>query len=105
MKLLRYSVGTSAVRLRKLVGDGVIDLQDAAASAGVSMRRLLDDFAALRPALEDAAGTPLKLADVVLHAPIDDPQKFLAIGMNFQAHAAEAAAAGGENNGWLSIRP
>jgi len=29
-----------------------------------------------------------------LLAPIDDPQKFLAIGMNYQAHADEAAAAG-----------
>jgi 2-keto-4-pentenoate hydratase/2-oxohepta-3-ene-1,7-dioic acid hydratase in catechol pathway len=29
-----------------------------------------------------------------LQAPIDDPQKFLAIGMNYQAHADEAAAAG-----------
>jgi 2-keto-4-pentenoate hydratase/2-oxohepta-3-ene-1,7-dioic acid hydratase in catechol pathway len=31
---------------------------------------------------------------VTLRAPIDDPQKFLAIGMNYRAHAEEAAAAG-----------
>jgi 2-keto-4-pentenoate hydratase/2-oxohepta-3-ene-1,7-dioic acid hydratase in catechol pathway len=94
MKLLRYTIGAGAPRLGKLVGDDVIDLQDAAATAGGSMRRLLEDFSALRPALEQAMAPAVKLADVVLHAPIDDPQKFLAIGMNYQAHAAEAAAAG-----------
>ena len=43
---------------------------------------------------EAADGPPLELANTKLLAPIDDPQKFLAIGMNYQAHADEAAAAG-----------
>jgi 2-keto-4-pentenoate hydratase/2-oxohepta-3-ene-1,7-dioic acid hydratase in catechol pathway len=94
MKLLRYNVGTGPVRLGKLVGEMVVDLGGAVPEAGHSMRRLLEHFDALRPALETADGERHALAEVVLHAPIDDPQKFLAIGMNYQAHADEAAAAG-----------
>jgi 2-keto-4-pentenoate hydratase/2-oxohepta-3-ene-1,7-dioic acid hydratase in catechol pathway len=90
MKLLRYTIGAGPARLGKLVGDDVIDLS----AAGGSMRRLLDGFADLRPALEAAEGPRHKLAAVTLRAPIDDPQKFLAIGMNYRAHAEEAAAAG-----------
>jgi len=55
---------------------------------------LLRDFPSLRPVLEAASGAEFALSDVTLNAPIDDPQKFLAIGMNYQAHADEAAAAG-----------
>jgi 2-keto-4-pentenoate hydratase/2-oxohepta-3-ene-1,7-dioic acid hydratase in catechol pathway len=43
----------------------------------------------------DAAAEPrYPLSDVRLEAPINDPQKFLAIGMNYKAHAEEAIAAG-----------
>jgi 2-keto-4-pentenoate hydratase/2-oxohepta-3-ene-1,7-dioic acid hydratase in catechol pathway len=94
MKLLRYSVGAGPVRLGKLVGEMVVDIGGAAPETGHSMRRLLEHFDALRPALETADGERHALSEVVLHAPIDDPQKFLAIGMNYQAHADEAAAAG-----------
>ena len=58
------------------------------------MRALLANLPALRPALEKAAGPRFALSRVKLAAPIDDPQKFLAIGMNYVAHANEAAAAG-----------
>ncbi|WP_409049997.1 fumarylacetoacetate hydrolase family protein [Agrobacterium vitis] len=58
------------------------------------MRLLLEAYPRLRPALEAATEPSYLLADVRLEAPIADPQKFLAIGMNYQAHAEEAAAAG-----------
>ena len=35
-----------------------------------------------------------RIEDVVLEAPIDAPQKYLGIGMNYREHAEEAAAAG-----------
>lgn len=92
MKLARFSHDGST-RIGKVVGDRIVDLSGV---PGVtrSMRALLTDLAVLRPALEAAAGPDFALADVRLEAPITDPQKFLAIGMNYQAHAAEAAAAG-----------
>ena len=59
-----------------------------------SMRQLLTDLPALRASL-DAANEPLFLLKAVkLEAPVNDPQKFLGIGMNYKAHAEEARAAG-----------
>jgi 2-keto-4-pentenoate hydratase/2-oxohepta-3-ene-1,7-dioic acid hydratase in catechol pathway len=48
----------------------------------------------MRPAIESSDGPRHTLAEVVLEAPVDDPQKYLAIGMNYAKHAEEAAAAG-----------
>jgi 2-keto-4-pentenoate hydratase/2-oxohepta-3-ene-1,7-dioic acid hydratase in catechol pathway len=41
-----------------------------------------------------SSASSFPLADVVLEAPIAHPQKYLAIGMNYKAHAEEARAAG-----------
>jgi 2-keto-4-pentenoate hydratase/2-oxohepta-3-ene-1,7-dioic acid hydratase in catechol pathway len=92
MKLCRFTRNNST-RIGKIEGDKVIDLS-AVAGVTDSMRRLLADLPVLRVALENAVSPAFALADVRLEAPIDDPQKFLAIGMNYQAHADEAAAAG-----------
>jgi 2-keto-4-pentenoate hydratase/2-oxohepta-3-ene-1,7-dioic acid hydratase in catechol pathway len=91
MKLVRFSQQGPA-RIGKLVDGKVIEFQGL--PGGGSMRALLADYAALQPRLRDADGPGIDLGAVRLLAPIDDPQKFLAIGMNYQAHADEAAAAG-----------
>ncbi|WP_428028148.1 fumarylacetoacetate hydrolase family protein [Altererythrobacter sp.] len=92
MKLARFSKD-GQTRIGKVVGDQVIDLSQV---EGVtqSMRQLLTDLPRLREQLEATEGPSIPLSLVRLEAPIDDPQKFLAIGMNYQAHADEAAAAG-----------
>jgi 2-keto-4-pentenoate hydratase/2-oxohepta-3-ene-1,7-dioic acid hydratase in catechol pathway len=92
MKLARFTEG-GRTRIGKVVGETVVDLSGVSGVTG-SMRRLLEDLPQLRPALEAASGPALPLASVRLEAPIDDPQKYLAIGMNYKAHAEEAAAAG-----------
>lgn len=92
MKLARFTHNGST-RIGKVVGDRVIDLSGVSGVTG-SMRLLLADLPALRGALEVCDAPALPLSDVVLEAPINDPQKYLAIGMNYQAHADEAAAAG-----------
>ena len=92
MKLARFTHNGST-RIGKVVGDRVIDLSGVSGVTG-SMRLLLVDLPALRSALEACDGPALALSDVVLEAPVNDPQKYLAIGMNYQAHADEAAAAG-----------
>jgi 2-keto-4-pentenoate hydratase/2-oxohepta-3-ene-1,7-dioic acid hydratase in catechol pathway len=92
MKLARFTVDGST-RIGKVLDDNIVDLL-AVYGAGHSMRALLGDFQHLRPQLEAAAGPAFPLAAVTLEAPISDPQKFLAIGMNYQAHADEAAKAG-----------
>lgn len=92
MKLARFTHNGST-RIGKVVGDRVIDLSGVSGVTG-SMRLLLADLPALRGVLEACDAPALPLSDVVLEAPINDPQKYLAIGMNYQAHADEAAAAG-----------
>lgn len=92
MKLARFTKD-GVTRIGKVVDDAVVDLT-AIAGPGASMKALLERFETLRPALEAAAGPALALAEVTLEAPIDDPRKFLAIGMNYEKHAQEAEAAG-----------
>jgi 2-keto-4-pentenoate hydratase/2-oxohepta-3-ene-1,7-dioic acid hydratase in catechol pathway len=92
MKLARFTEG-GRTRIGKVVGTSVIDLSGVQ-GVGASMRQLLGDLDRLRPALEAATGPALPLASVHLEAPIADPQKFLAIGMNYKEHAEEARAAG-----------
>jgi 2-keto-4-pentenoate hydratase/2-oxohepta-3-ene-1,7-dioic acid hydratase in catechol pathway len=92
MKLARFTQGGST-RIGKVVQNTIVDLSGVA-GVGTSMRALLTDLETLRPALDACSGPSYPLDAVRLEAPIADPQKFLAIGMNYQAHANEAAAAG-----------
>ena len=92
MKLCRFEEH-GVIRIGKVIGDSVIDLT-AVDGVGSSMRAVLAALPQLRPALESANGPRFPLDSVRLVAPIHDPQKYLAIGMNYRAHAEEAAAAG-----------
>lgn len=93
MKLVRFTFDGKS-RLGKLVGDRVVDLSAAFPEFGDSMRALLEALPARRAQIEAADGAAHSLDAVRLEAPIADPRKFLAIGMNYKAHAEEAAAAG-----------
>jgi 2-keto-4-pentenoate hydratase/2-oxohepta-3-ene-1,7-dioic acid hydratase in catechol pathway len=93
MKLARFTID-GKTRLGKVVEDTVVDLSDAAPGCGDSMRRLLESLPQLRGALETVSAPAYPLSQVALEAPIQDPQKFLAIGMNYKAHAEEAAKGG-----------
>jgi 2-keto-4-pentenoate hydratase/2-oxohepta-3-ene-1,7-dioic acid hydratase in catechol pathway len=91
MKIARFRTpGATQGRLGKVVGDRVVELS----GLGDSLRDLLPRLPGLLPELEAADGPSHALADVELEAPIDNPQKYLAIGMNYKAHAEEARAAG-----------
>lgn len=92
MKLARFQVGEGPARLGRVDGELVTDITDAA--GGSSLKSLLPLLGELRPSLESAAGRSYLLSDVQLLIPIDEPQKVLAIGMNYKEHAVEAAAAG-----------
>ncbi|QAY59831.1 FAA hydrolase family protein [Microbacterium protaetiae] len=94
MKLARFSTAASDdVRIARVDGDDVIDLSEVP-GVGTSLRALLPRLPELREALAAASGPRHALADVHLHAPIDDPQKYLGIGMNYKEHAEEARQAG-----------
>jgi 2-keto-4-pentenoate hydratase/2-oxohepta-3-ene-1,7-dioic acid hydratase in catechol pathway len=93
MRLARFTV-EGRTRIGKVVGDQVVDLTPAVPGIGDSMRLLLERFGQSRTAIEAATGPAFALSDVRLEAPIDDPRKYLAIGMNYQSHVDEAEAAG-----------
>lgn len=93
MKLARFTVD-GRTRLGKVVGDHVVDLGAAVPGIGDSMRLLLERLDELRAAIDAADGPVFPLGDVTLEAPIADSGKYLAIGMNYQSHVDEAAAAG-----------
>jgi 2-keto-4-pentenoate hydratase/2-oxohepta-3-ene-1,7-dioic acid hydratase in catechol pathway len=94
MRLVRFSQkGTT--RIGKIVDNTVVDLSAIYPEAGNSMRALLIRLPELRAAIEACESPSFDLAHVTLEAPIDDPQKFLAIGMNYKAHADEALKGAG----------
>lgn len=96
MKLARYDAGSGA-RLAVVDQDGVIDL----AKAGIEVADMKDIIAGgdamlarIRAAVAGRAPDHA-LADVRLLAPLR-PGKYLAIGMNFRKHVAEAQRLGVE---------
>jgi 2-keto-4-pentenoate hydratase/2-oxohepta-3-ene-1,7-dioic acid hydratase in catechol pathway len=92
MKLCRFT-HAGKTRIGKVEGDLVVDLS-AVPGVGDSMRALIAALPQIGPALAAAQGDKYPLSDVHLEAPIGDPQKYMAIGMNYKAHADEARAAG-----------
>ncbi len=92
MKLCRFTE-SGTTRIGKVEGDHVVDLS-AWLGTDSSMRQALGKLDFMRSQLEALEEPSFALSGVKLEAPIDDPQKFLAIGMNYRAHAEEAAAAG-----------
>lgn len=92
MKLARFTEN-GTTRIGKVVGDEIVDLS-AVPGVGTSMRALLEALPQLQSTLEQADGKRFPLGQVRLEAPVNDPQKFLGIGMNYRKHADEARAAG-----------
>ncbi|WP_084099531.1 fumarylacetoacetate hydrolase family protein [Demequina sp. NBRC 110051] len=93
MKLARYRIGDGPVRIGRVDGDRITNVS-AVPGVGTSLRAILPRLESLRSSIEAAAGQSRPLSSVTLLAPIDDPQKYLGIGMNYAAHAEEARQAG-----------
>lgn len=98
MKLARISLEDRTTI--GLVREGrVIELSQLIPGAPSSIIEVLASGAVMRERINAAldrlpAGVGYALSDVKLEAPIADAQKYLAIGMNYQDHADEAARAG-----------
>ena len=107
MKLVRFSVNGGSPRLGALQGDRIADLQASVAGslAKRGVVRAQEIAAALVPQsarafLEGGAAAAEAVAAVRewvtvpassarLHAPINDPGKFICIGLNYRDHAEE----------------
>lgn len=103
MRLVRFSGNDGVARLGALTEKGVIDLQAAARSMGVSpniFAEISSFLAAGESALaetqrlvqkspEDAA---IPLANVFLRTPVPQPGKIVAVGLNYRDHSIESGA-------------
>jgi len=91
MKLVTFTHAGST-RIGVVVEDGVVDLQKEAPDLPTDMLGFLEAgpraMSRAHAVLGDAGRIPL--AEVELEAPIARPPKFLAIGLNYADHAAEA---------------
>ena len=96
MKLVSYGCG-GRITIGKLDGNQVIDLHASDPGLPSTMLELLRAgpaaLARVR-ALQAANAVTLRLSDVHLIAPVPNPGKYLAIGMNYSKHVAEALEAG-----------
>jgi len=108
MKLVRFSTNGQSPRLGALEGDRIVDLSASVAAtlAGRGVIRAEEIARALVPPSARAfleGGTAsaeavasikervtVPSASVRLHAPINDPGKFICIGLNYRDHALEA---------------
>jgi 2-keto-4-pentenoate hydratase/2-oxohepta-3-ene-1,7-dioic acid hydratase in catechol pathway len=96
MKLATFTQGGST-RVGVVATDGIVDLATLDPALPRDMMGLLDAGASALDAarrLAAASGPRLPLATVRLEAPIARPPKFLAIGLNYADHIAEARPAG-----------
>jgi 2-keto-4-pentenoate hydratase/2-oxohepta-3-ene-1,7-dioic acid hydratase in catechol pathway len=97
MKLVTFDAGTGPT-LGKVADAKVVDL--SAACADVCEPTVLGALRAGAHALAHLAasqsGAAHDLTRVRLLAPVQQPQKFLAIGLNYQDHVAEIVARGGK---------
>jgi 2-keto-4-pentenoate hydratase/2-oxohepta-3-ene-1,7-dioic acid hydratase in catechol pathway len=94
MKLARFDAGRGP-RLGLVTNDGILDLH--CAGLGYStMIELIGGGAAALAAVRKVSGYAVHhhLSDVRLLAPVERPGKYLAIGMNYGLHAAEAEELG-----------
>ncbi|MES2258161.1 MAG: fumarylacetoacetate hydrolase family protein [Pseudomonadota bacterium] len=96
MKLVSY-LYRGCVSIGKVVGDVIVDLP----ASDSSLPRTMLEFLAGGPQamqrarkIEVAHAVTVPLAGATLLAPVANPSKFLAIGMNYQKHVEEARAGG-----------
>lgn len=103
MRLVRYEGNDGAIRLGALTNNGVVHLEDAAASMGFATEVFRDTSsflsagdAAIQQAQtvvqEAAQSTFTALSSVKLRAPVPRPGKIVAVGLNYRDHSIEAGA-------------
>ncbi len=81
-------------RLGARSGDSIIDLSTADPSIPSTMKEFLeagDNAISRAQAVIDKGDHAISATDVTVHAPIDNPEKIICIGLNYADHAAESS--------------
>lgn len=91
MPIALFSTPSGPRRLGKVFGDALVDLSVAAPGLPDTVIGFLAAGDSARAAYDRVAAENLiPLSQVTLHAPVPAPEKYLAIGMNYADHGAEA---------------
>lgn len=103
MKLATFDARSGA-HVGAVSGEGLADL--TAAGLPASMIELISEWPRLEGKARELAARPeLKLSDLHLRAPVPNPQKIMAIGLNYADHIAETGAQTPERQIWFSKLP
>ncbi|MGD0141946.1 MAG: fumarylacetoacetate hydrolase family protein [Rhizomicrobium sp.] len=105
MKLVTFD-SASGLHTGAVVGDAVIDLTSAGLPAG--MIGLIANWSSLARQAQRIVDThkpEFKLSQIHLRAPVPNPQKILAIGLNYADHIAESGQPKPEKQIWFSKLP
>ena len=102
MKLATFQTGSTS-HTGAVVEDGVVDLT----AAGLPARMIdliagWDRHEAKAREIVNSTKPQLRLSQLHLQAPVPDPQKILAIGLNYADHIAESGQAKPEKQIWFS---
>jgi 2-keto-4-pentenoate hydratase/2-oxohepta-3-ene-1,7-dioic acid hydratase in catechol pathway len=105
MKLVTFEIG-GGLHTGVVVGDEIVDLTAAGLPSG--MIDLIADWPNLAETAAKLAETTkpqFKISHVHLHAPVPNPQKILAIGLNYADHIAESGQAKPDKQIWFAKLP
>lgn len=96
MQFVRYSAQGGPGQAGLLFRDRVVPLAAVVPDAPTDSCAIIAAWDSIAPRLAGAAASPaaVPLASVRLLAPIDRPEKIMAIGLNYADHIAESAGAG-----------
>ena len=106
MRLMSVGEGGDGRAAVLVDDDTYIEVGDAVPGGPVSMMDVLAGgpaaLDAIRAAVDAGRGTRLALGDARRMAPVPRPPKFLAIGLNYAAHAAESTTARPDAQLWFN---
>lgn len=104
MRLVRFSKSGGNAEIGVLSGDKVVPIAALAPDAPQDMKALIADWDAQAPKLAgaNAHAAALPLADVSLEAPVPNPEKIMAIGLNYMDHIEETGMPTPEQQLWFA---
>ena len=107
MKLLRYD-HNGVISIGAKSGNDVIELSNSDSDISQNMLDLISNWTQMEDEIEEkieSRVSTIPLSEISLLPPLENPGKFLAIGMNYQKHRAESVDAGitpPRNQMWFS---
>ncbi|MGR7995091.1 fumarylacetoacetate hydrolase family protein [Xanthobacter sp. ZOL 2024] len=108
MKLATFTADGQAPEIGIVRGDKVFSLSRAAPQLAPNMVALIANWNVLEREVRRLDGTGeahLDLADVHLQAPVQQPRKIMAIGLNYADHIAESGLPTPEQQLWFAKLP